>query len=317
MLTVAEYLRDQPVRPPLCEQASVSQIGTYRGYLEVLTAFAGFVEQGVRDVCIGHAVSGDPIFGFEVGAAGADRAALLLAGTHAMEWIGVEIGLSIAAALVREPPQDRRLLIVPVLNVDGYRDTEDDLRAGRRRYRRTNRNGVDLNRNWPTHFRSFHLPGLLPWFGRAGPRARSEPEVDAVCGWLERLEAEGTRLDRALSLHSIGRKVLLPFGGQWRPPAAIESHRAAARSIVEQIPERYRTVQCSHWVPGAFARGMELDHLHVRFGALALLIEASFGGIRLAAPSSWFSPFRWYNPPDPEAHVARLSPPLEGFVRGG
>ena len=316
MPTVSEYLRDQPERPPFSEEANRDRVGAYRGYEEILAEFAGFVEQGAREECIGRSVSGEPIFGFEVGEPEARRASLLLAGTHAMEWIGVEIGLSLAAALVREPPVDQRVLIVPVLNVDGYRDTEDDLRAHRRRYRRTNRNGVDLNRNWPTHFRSFHLPGLLPWFGRAGPRARSEPEVDAVCGWLERCTADGTHLDRALSLHSIGRKLLLPFGGRWRPPATIDDHRAAARTIAGRIPERYRIVQCSHWVPGAFARGMELDHLHVQFGALAILIEASLGGFRITDPSSWFSPFRWYNPPDPAAHVARLSSPLEGFVRG-
>jgi len=314
MHTVSRYLGDRPARPPFAEQADVARIGAYRGYGGILSVFAD--ASGAREECIGHAVSGEPIFAFAVGPAGARRASVVLAGIHAMEWIGVEVGLAIARALLDRPPSDRRVLIVPVLNVDGYRDTEEDLRAGRRRYRRTNRNGVDLNRNWPTHFRSFHLPGLLPWLGRAGPRARSEPEVDAVCSWLERHVAAGLQLDRALSLHSIGRKLLLPFGGVWRPPPSLGEHRAVAQAIAAQLPERYRAVQCSHWVPGAFARGMELDHLHLHFGALALLVECTLGGFRLTDPSSWFDPFRWYNPPDPAAHVAHLAPPLEAFVRG-
>jgi len=316
MSEVAEHLQGRPERPPFAAQADVARIGSYRGYRELLTLLTTNSGRGLRGSCIGRAVSGEPVFGFEVGPPAERRASLVLAGTHAMEWIGVEVGLALAMAIARDPPPDRRVLIVPVLNVDGYRDTEADLRAGRRRYRRTNRNGVDLNRNWPTHFRSFHLPGLLPWLGRAGSHARSEPEVDAVCGWLERRVDEGLRLDRALSLHSIGRKLLLPFGGLWRPPETLAEHRAAAQEIAAQIPERYRAVQCSRWVPGAFARGTELDHLHVRFGATTILAECSLGGFRLTDPSSWFHPFRWYNPPDPEAHVARLAPPLEAFVRG-
>lgn len=97
-------------------------------------------------------------------------------------------------------------------------------RAGRRRYRRANRNGVDLNRNWPTHFRPFHLPG-------------------------------------------------------------------------------------------AFAHGLEIDHLHAGNGALAMLVECSMGGLRLASSATWFSPFCWYNPARPRTETERVLPGLEPFLR--
>ena len=314
---IDQLLREIGTPAQLGEVLDTRRAGGYRGYAEIVAAWAELREFGARPVQLGRSVAGQPLYGLEVGPATIPRLSVMIAGIHAMEWIGVEVGMAIGAALAANPPTDRRVLIVPVLNIDGYRDVESDLRAGKRRFRRANRNGVDLNRNWPTHHRPFHLPGrLFPWLGRAGERARSEPEVDGICRHLEHQEAAGTTTSRALSLHSIGRKLLFPYGGRWRPPHLASAHRAAARRIIGHFTERYRAVQCSHWVPGSFARGMEIDHLHGRFGAMSLLIECSFGGIRLTDPSSWFSPFRWFNPHDVERQVAQLAPPLERFVRG-
>jgi len=303
--------------PALGETVDIGRVGRYRGYAEIVAAWADLRQYGARPVQLGRSVAGQPLFGLEVGPATVPRQSVVLGGIHAMEWIGVEVGMAIAAALAADPPPDRRVLIVPVVNVDGYRDVEADLREGRRRFRRANRNGVDLNRNWPTHHRPFHLPGMLfPWLGKAGRRARSEPEVDGICQHLEQQEAANTTTSRALSLHSIGRKLLFPYGGRWRPPYLADAHRSAARSITRRFAERYRTMQCSHWVPGSFARGMEIDHLHGRFGAISLLIECSWGGLRLTEPGTWLWPFRWFNPRNVDQQVAQLAPPLERFLRG-
>ena len=46
--------------------------------------------------------------------------------------------------LVAAPPVDRRIYVIALANPDGYRRIEDDLWAGKRRFRRTNAHGVDL-----------------------------------------------------------------------------------------------------------------------------------------------------------------------------
>ncbi len=317
MSVIHDHLATVPGGAPLAGAIPHAWLSDYRGYDEVLRACGELVDAGARDEVIGRTVDGRPLFALEIGAPGSDRMSVLLAGTHAMEWIGVELGLALARALVESPLEDRRILYVPVLNVDGYCDVEADLRAGRRRFRRANRNGVDLNRNWPTHFRPFHLPGaVLPWLGRAGEGPRSEPEVDAVCRRLHDEVHRDAAVDRALSLHSIGRKLLFPYGGRWRPPAQIRSYAAAVRAINHRMDRRYHAVQASRWLPGAFAHGLEIDHLHAGIGALAMLVECSMGGVRLTSPSSWFTPFCWYNPVRPRQEIERVLPGLLPFLRG-
>jgi hypothetical protein len=317
MTTLREHLAEIEEEPPLAEDVDLGRVGTYRGYTELVRSWAALAASGVREECIGHSVAGNPLFALELGDRGADRISVLLAGIHAMEWIGVEVALTLCKVLSVKPPVRRRVLCFPVVNVDGYRQAEDDLRSGRRRFLRANRHGVDLNRNWPTHHRSFHLPGLVfPWLGSSGPEPRSEPEVDAVCQRLDHEVASGATIDLALSLHSFGRMILFPYGGRWRPPDTVDAHRSMAAKMRERIPVRYRPVQSSHWVPGAFAHGMELDHLHAHYGATALLVECSAGGARLADATSWLHPWRWFNPRDPDRECERVGPALEAFLRG-
>ncbi len=59
------------------------------------------------------------------------------------------------------------------------------------------------------------------------------------------LEAESTPLVRTLSLHSIGRRILYPYGGRWRGPEDTDAHRAAGtacwgRSKVPPLRRRKR-----------------------------------------------------------------------------
>jgi len=302
--------------PPLRHTAAGAT--RYRGYAELVDAWLGLVERGARVTRLGDSAEGAPLFALEVGARDAPRASLLLAGTHAMEWIGVEVGMGVLKALAAHPPTHRRVLAVPLLNVDGYRAVESDLRAGRWRYRRANAGRIDLNRNWPAFHSRRNLPGtLFPWLGRAGEGPREAPEIDAVCRWLDELTGDGVvELDRALSLHSFGRVILYPYGGRWRAPDDAAAHRAAVAAIRERTPYRYRGRQTSHWLPGAFAHGTEIDHLHDAYGATALLVECSHGGFSPWRASTWLHPFRWYNPADPGAEVEALRGGLAGFLSG-
>jgi predicted deacylase len=238
---------------------------------------------------------------------------VVIAGLHAIEWIGVETALALAARLRGSPPVDRHVLVVALANPDGYRAIEDDLRAGRRRFRRSNARGVDLNRNWPTAFRG----GLRLPFGwnYGGPAACSEPEVAAIVRALDAECARGARVETGLSLHSFGRKLLVPYGARWRRPARWAELCARARAVQGRLTERYTIDQVSRWVPGAFAYGLEIDDLHDRYGACALLVECSFGGLS-RDPATWFEPFRWFNPPDPTRTARGIVDAVEPYVRG-
>ncbi|HJK92924.1 MAG TPA: M14 family metallopeptidase [Polyangiaceae bacterium LLY-WYZ-15_(1-7)] len=300
---------------PLRAQVDPARFGAYRGWGELRVTLDALEARGARRLLVGASVEGAPLEAFEVGPADADRATVILAGIHAMEWIGVEVGLALLERLVADPPADRLVRVHPLVNVDGYRRVEGHLRHGRRRFDRTNAHGVDLNRNWPTHWKKGNRRAkVLPFLGDGGVSPLSEPEVERVERALLVL-SERMHVERALSLHSFGRKVLYPYGGRWRQVGDLHRHRAAAEAIADALPG-YEAVQSSRWVPGAFAPGMEIDHLHDAFGALALLVECSGGGTRLRDPGSWLHPFRWFNPPDPEHVAARLAPVLEGFVRG-
>jgi hypothetical protein len=140
--------------------------------------------------------------------------------------------------------------------------------------------------------------------------------VRAIVGRLDAL-ARAARIDRALSLHSFGRMVLFPYAAWWRRSAGHARLQGAVLGVCARSSEQYRARQVSRWVPGAFGYGMEIDHLHEAYGADALLVECSSGGLRLADPRSYLDPWRWYNPPDPAPITRDLGDALEPFIRGG
>lgn len=298
----------------LAEGAKVTQCGLsdYRSFGAVLAELRALEARGARLTVDGESHEGAPIVRLSLGPPDAARATLVIAGLHAMEWIGVETGLALVDALLRRP-LSRRIDVFPLLNPDGFRRVERDLSLGRRRFVRANARGVDLNRNWPTHWRKrLFFPTFLPFLGGSGEAPGSEPEVRAV---LDTLHGLGPRVDRALSLHSFGRMLLLPYGGRWASPPRIEALRAHAADVASRLPG-YRVRQSARWVPGAFAYGMELDHFDA-LGADGLLVECSAGGLRLTDPSSWLLPMRWFNPPDLPTERAKIAAAVVPFVDPG
>ena len=270
-----------------------------RGYRSLADALALAVRApGARVSTLAHSHEGRPVQAVELGPEGAPRLTVVVSGIHALEWIGVETLLAVLAAVAAAPPADRRVLFVPVLNPDGYARVEADLRAGRRRFRRGNARGVDLNRNFPTFFGQGTLGRLLPFVFRTGEEALSEPETRGLVQHLDAITRGGTSDLRFLSLHSFGGKVLFPYGGVWKRPTDVRELRARAEGIATKL--RYQAVQSARWVPGFFAPGMEIDHVYETYGASALLVECSHGGRSLGHPSSYLSPFAWFNPRDPE-----------------
>lgn len=263
---------------------------------------------------IGASVEHRPLFAASFGPP-TREVALVVAGLHPTEWIGVATALGLLRAFIASPPPSR-VVVVPLVNPDGYAKVEDDQRRGRRRLVRTNARGVDLNRNFPTGFvkkRARPLLGPLGW--GHGDQPRSEPEVDAVCSLADDLHRGGVAITRALSLHSAGRKVLYPYGSKLGAPRDGGAHRRAAVALASAVGDGYTVDQSSRWVPGALAHGMEIDHFHDAYGALSLLVECQ--GAPPASLRDARDPFRMFNPPDPEPVVRGLVPALRRFLLGG
>src|SRR4029077_13022119 len=113
----------------------------------------------VRRMVLGHSVLGRPIIAFRLGDPTSETKILVVGCIHGNE----SAGTAIARALIADPPADIDLWVIRNLNPDGFR-------AGTRQ----NGRGVDLNRNFPFHWR----PAGRPWDKEyPGPHPLSEPEA--------------------------------------------------------------------------------------------------------------------------------------------
>jgi len=298
-------------------QSVLQRVGGYHSYAQVTAKLAEWAHScdSARVETIGESHGGETLRAFMVGP-GPDDArgvSVILSGVHPMEWIGVESHLRLLERLVGRPPDDLLVVSIPVVNPDGYKTVERNLREGRRRFVRHNRAGVDLNRNWPAFWDkrgiSTRLAGKI--FSR-GKSAGSEPEVAAITKLVGH-----RRIERALSLHSFGGVVMYPFGSRLAASPRVSEHSRWAESIARRIdPERpYKAVQCSRWVPGLTSSGMELDWFHEQ-GATSLLVECSRGGMQLKKPKSFLEPFQWFNPRSPGPLAERIAAASEPYVRG-
>lgn len=291
-------------------------LGNYRAYADHAALWDRLCrDHGVRRYEYGRSVEGRPLVCLGLGPARVSRLSIVVAGIHPMEWVGVEVLARWIERFSRSPTPDRRVLVFPIVNVDGFHQVEQDLRAGRRRLRRGNSRGVDLNRNFPTFHERWSLGRMVaPWLFRPGAGPLSEPETAALVRRVDDALTRGGTDLRAVTLHSFGGKVLFPYGGVWRRPQDFRELRGAAESVARAAG--YQAVQSSRWVPGFFAPGMEIDHLYDAYGARALLVECSRRNVSWRRPNGWISPFSWFNPEDPREVVDRLALAIDPFLRG-
>ncbi|MFO0614622.1 MAG: M14 family metallopeptidase [Polyangiaceae bacterium] len=269
----------------------------------------------------GRSVEGEPLFALDVGEVTArGRAAVVLAGVHPNEWIGVEAAFALlerlrgsARWLGADRAVGRRALVFPIVNPDGIRRVEANLRAGARRFVRHNARGVDLNRNFDASWGRLGFgQRLLGRLFRPGSRPASEPEIESIAHALS-----GMRVDRAASLHSFGGAVLYPSASSWRPIPDRDEHRAWADRIARAAGRGrpYAALSCARFAWGFRAGGLELDWFHERHGALSLLVECSRGGFGWPLARAR-DPFAWFNPKDPRADASAVAGALEPFVLG-
>jgi len=245
--------------PPLAPVLSARGLGAYRGYAELLGQLDRLRRRGYRLRTIGKSVRGEPLFALHLGKeprGALTRTAVVLSGVHPTEWIGVETTLRLLDALLGEDLGERSVVAIPIVNPDGFRRVEQDLRLGRRRFVRHNARGVDLNRNFDAHWGELGLvQRILRRTFSPGTRPASEPEVFGVAHHLS-----SCRVDRALSLHSFGGAVLHPSAATTRRVHDQEEHSAWAHRIARAIdPKRpYRAKSCS---PAPFARATPMNRI--------------------------------------------------------
>ncbi|MEA3037261.1 MAG: murein peptide amidase [Sphingomonadales bacterium] len=112
-----------------------------------------------RRVLLGHSVRGRPIVADELGDPDAPRRIMVVGAIHGNEGAGTAIARRLEHG---GPPPQAMLWIIRDLNPDGVASD-----------RRQNSRGVDLNRNFPWHWRPLERPGGLQY---SGPHPLSEPE---------------------------------------------------------------------------------------------------------------------------------------------
>lgn len=162
---------------------------------------------------LGESVRGRAINAIELGDPNAERKILVIGEIHGDE----RDGTAIANQLARGPaPADTDLWIVPKLNPDG---------ASRRT--RQNARGVDLNRNFPWHWRRSGEPFDQEY---SGPKALSEPESKIAHQLIAKLRPEIT-----IWFHQPLRLVDLSGGD-----ASIERRFARLTGLPTRRLKRYR-----------------------------------------------------------------------------
>ncbi len=207
---------------------------------------------------LGTTHEGRPIRALEVAApdAPADRPTILVTGLmHAREWVSGTSALYVADRLVQgaevEPAvRDRlarwRVVVVPVVNPDGYRYTwtTDRLWRKNRRPGGPGEEGVDLNRNFGEAWGEAGSSGSPASNNYRGPRAFSEPEAAA----LRQLAKGQPALVRHLDLHCTGQIVLHP----WAHREGEGPGGAAQASLGEALAEALQAEEGSPYGAGTF-----------------------------------------------------------------
>lgn len=230
------------------------------------------------------------------------RKVLVVAGLHALEWVGTELAVDLIRWYTRHPEPGVQLTVVPLANPDGRTKSEKDLLAGRNAYRRGNAKNIDLNRDWAVHRTSRNVfRHVIPAYYRVSPGPLSQPETAALDALLDR-----ERFHRAVSVHSFGAAVFYPWSGRAVAPPDAREFRTLGRAMVRaQGNGGYGLRQLGRWAFFFRALGSEIDHWYGRYGIRAFLLELTRSGVQLGRPKTWSTYFRWYNPVDPSPALRR------------
>ncbi len=173
---------------------------------------------------IGHSVSGIPLIVNSFGTGSTER--MIVAGIHGgYEWNTIALADQLIEYLKRHPetiPSDKKLYILRALNPDG--EARSNGIEGR-----ANENGVDLNRNFPSHWqRDWPRDGCWNYGPiNAGTHPASEPETVALMNFIS-----NHNIDALISYHSAALGIFP--GGQ--PPDSRSLRLAATIASISNYP---------------------------------------------------------------------------------
>lgn len=184
---------------------------------------------------IGDSVQGRPILALRLTnekIKGDKPETLIVATTHAREWISTEMAMRFARYLLANHGGDPRVTalldttevwIIPVANPDGYQYTFTDERLWRKNLRDidgdgviTTGDGVDINRNFDSHWANDN-EGSSPAQPNAtyrGAAPESEPESRALADFVRAHDFKFM-----VSYHSYSNLILYPWGWQVKTPS--------------------------------------------------------------------------------------------------
>jgi len=197
---------------------------------EYMNALAALRPDLVTRQPIGQSTDGREIYAIRVTAPGQGPKPIILMNSlqHAREWITGATGSYIIDRLVRNPDVDPRIdallndfeiILVPVLNPDGYAWTWSNDRMWRKNRRPapvgSSCMGVDNNRNWGAFWGLVNGSSGEPC-GETyrGVAPFSEPENQAMRDFA----TAHPRIVSYVDIHSYGRHILSSYGHQQAPP---------------------------------------------------------------------------------------------------
>ncbi len=273
----AEHTRLQLRVPP---QPGVDYFADFRELDEVhaqLDTMAASHPELASVVELGESIEGRPIRALVIAAGGADDRPTIFvtAGQHAREWISVTSSMYVAdrflanaeEAMYAEALAAVQLVIVPVVNPDGYEFTW----TGDRLWRKNRRGGVgvDTNRNFGWGWGGEGASDVPEEENYRGTAAFSEPETQAVRDYV----LAHPELVASLDLHSFGQLVLYPWGDVYElspDDAELSATATAIATAMSAEGATYTPLQSVNLYPAA---GNIIDWAYGDAGLHALTCE--------------------------------------------
>ncbi|XP_075037479.1 carboxypeptidase O-like [Mixophyes fleayi] len=177
---------------------------------------------------LGHTYEERPIYYFKIGWPSDKTKKIIFmdCGIHAREWIAVAYCQWFVKEIIARHKNDpllRNILkqvdfyVVPVLNIDGYIyswTTERLWRKNRSPHNNGTCYGVDLNRNFDSHWCSVGASPDCESLLFCGPTPASEFETQGVASIVETMKSN---ILMYLTIHSYGQLILLPYGYKYHP----------------------------------------------------------------------------------------------------